>query len=123
VCDRTRYVPPRRPQLTPTLPAGIIGRTRSPRFVGSGRHSNEAGFNCVMNQGGFETTTVAHVRDIFDVHPDRPFLTTVFGFASLDICIMDEVRPPHPTKERSTVRPALTDRAGAGRLSSHPGRR
>jgi len=52
----------------------------------------------VMNQDGFDAATVAHVRDIFDVHPDRPFLSTVFGFASLDICIMDEVGPPHPSR-------------------------
>jgi hypothetical protein len=62
------------------------------RLVGSGLHSNEAGFHLMLHEGVFDTRCVAHVRDIFDFHPERPHLSTVFGFASLDICIMDEVR-------------------------------
>ena len=69
-----------------------VGPTALHRFVGSGLHSNEAGFNLMLNEGVFDTGSVAHVRDIFDFHSERPHLTSVFGFAALDVCIVDEVR-------------------------------
>ena len=62
------------------------------RLVGCGTHSNEAGFNLMMVEGVWKTDTIAHVRDIFDFHESRPFLSSYFQLASEDATVVLEVR-------------------------------
>lgn len=61
-------------------------------FVGCGLHSNQLGFDYCIDQGAFATQTVVHVRDIFDLHEQlRPFLSSVFTFASNDAVLVNDV--------------------------------
>jgi len=57
-------------------------------FVGSGVNSNEAGFTFLLRENAFTSRTVAHVRNIFDVAKERPFLTSVFVLGSSDCAVL-----------------------------------
>lgn len=60
--------------------------------MGCGTHSNEAGFNLMMSERVWKTRVIAHVRDIFDFHESRPFLSSYMKFASVDVTVMLTVR-------------------------------
>ena len=59
--------------------------------MGCGLFSNQAGFDYCLEEKVWDVTVVAHVRDIFDLDEKRPFLNSVFVFASSDVSIINEV--------------------------------
>jgi hypothetical protein len=59
-------------------------------FVGCGMYSNQAGFDYCLDEKVFDCKVIAHVRDIFDLDPNRAYLNSVFLFASNDVTIVNE---------------------------------
>ena len=66
--------------------------------MGCGIHSNQFGFDYCIDQRIWTSQTVVHVRDIFDLHESRPFLSSVFTFASNDAVLVQEVKKTQKKK-------------------------